>query len=430
MNTKQTRKYRPIRKNFPKIYGYTKKGGDYFLVDGRSKRWGLNIRKNFNNQPDALGYARELESQVLANGKSVTEQARYQSSHVEKMIERLRERGKTLDDCLNCFFLHLEQEAKSSIVPSIKELSLKWYEGKRNSTNRPLRKKTQNELKSYHKFIVDHWGRLKPFEVSRKAIDGIYEKLNNSNVTKRQKNRYVRQFFKWCVEEGYCSKNPTDHITFTVKKSEVTILAPCQVVELFRLVETQFQEMVGFYVLCVFAGLRPSEAQRVNWNDINFEGKEIYVNSDGKTGARRFILENEKTQDTDALWVWLNHFKSIRGGQPFNPTKNHERTQKKIRFTVGFQWSQDVLRHSFGTYYYNLIHDLGKVVHDMGNSEIICKRHYVREVANSATKEFWAIRPMKNEEKTVNSPVVLPPFDGNVSDKTATPNGEISVTCC
>ncbi len=73
-----------------------------------------------------------------------------------------------------------------------------------------------------------------------------------------------------------------------------------------------------------------SESQRVRWEDINFEGKEIYVKPEGKTGARRFILENKKTQDTEALWVWLNHFKSIHGEpRPFNPTANHEGIQKK-----------------------------------------------------------------------------------------------------
>jgi integrase len=428
MKTNGTRKYRTIRRNFPSVSRYEKHGREYFLVDARSKRWGLSIRKNFNNSKDALGYARELETQISKNGKSVTEQARYQSSHVDKMIERLRERGKTLDDCVNFYFLHLEQETRRQIVPRIGDLCDTWYQNKRDCNLRPLKKKTLNELKSYHKFIKDHWGRLKPFEVNRKLLEGVYAKLPNSNITRRQKNRYVRQFFNWCKEEGYCSGNPTDGIKITVTRSEVTILTPRQVIELLRLVETKFPEMVGFYVLCVFAGLRPSESQRVRWEDINFEGKEIYVKPEGKTGARRFILENKKTQDTDALWVWLNHFKSIRGDQPFNPTQNHEGTQKKIRSSAGFQWSQDVLRHSFGTYYYNLIHDLGKVVHDMGNSEAICKRHYLREVANSATKEFWAIRPMKNEEKTVESTVISPSFDGKMSEKIATPHGEISVT--
>ena len=62
-----------------------------------------------------------METQILQNGKSATEQVRYQSNHVDKVIERLRERGKTLDDCVNFYFLHLEQETLRLVVPRIGE---------------------------------------------------------------------------------------------------------------------------------------------------------------------------------------------------------------------------------------------------------------------------------------------------------------------
>ena len=85
------RQYQLIRKSFPKVYRYEKKGQEYFLVDGRSKRWGLNIRKNFTNQSDAIDFARELEKGVKENGNSVVEQVRYQSNQIQKMIDRLGE---------------------------------------------------------------------------------------------------------------------------------------------------------------------------------------------------------------------------------------------------------------------------------------------------------------------------------------------------
>jgi len=56
-------------------------------------------------------------------------------------------------------------------------------------------------------------------------------------------------------------------------------------------------------------------------------------------------------------------------------------------------WTQDVLRHSFGTYYYNLTRDLNQVSHDMGNSNEVCKSHYVREVKKEWTGKFWGLRP-------------------------------------
>jgi integrase len=140
--------------------------------------------------------------------------------------------------------------------------------------------------------------------------------------------------------------------------------------------------------LCVFAGLRPSEAERVEWNDLNFEGKEIFVKDDGKTGLRRFVLK-----DAETIWIWLNHIKTTRPNEPLNPPSNHIGLQTQFRRDLGLSWTQDVLRHSFGTYYYNLTRDLTQVSHDMGNSIVICKRYYVREVKREWTNKFWGLRP-------------------------------------
>ena len=112
------------------------------------------------------------------------------------------------------------------------------------------------------------------------------------------------------------------------------------------------------------------------------------MNLKSKTGIRRFVLK-----DTETLWIWLNHIKSIKPNESLNPISNHQGLQRKFRKDLGLPWTQDVLRHTFGTNYYNLHHDLNKVSHDMGNSNEVCKRHYVREVKKSDCVKFWGLRP-------------------------------------
>jgi hypothetical protein len=84
-------------------------------------------------------------------------------------------------------------------------------------------------------------------------------------------------------------------------------------------------------------------------------------------------------------------------GEPLNPTKNHIGLQREVRRGVGLKWTQDVLRHSFGTYYYNLTHDLNRVSYDMGNSVAVCKKYYVREVRKTWNDKFWSLRPAVSE---------------------------------
>lgn len=402
--TKTTKqKYVKVKSTFPQIWRYEKDSKDYFLVNGRSRRWGLNIRKSFNSEKQSRDYVRELERQMLEKGNKVSENPVYNNSEIEKLIDRLKPWGESLKDCVDFRLQWREEQLKLSIVPPIKELCETWYIGKRDSTLKPLKNRTMIELNSFHKFIQHHFGKLKPSDVNKEQVETVLSKSYGQNVTRKKRLTYIRMFFKWCMDKKYISSNPTDGIQVTVPKKEVEIWGPEKISQLLTIVEEKYPSLLGYYILCTFGGLRPSESQRVEWKDINFEGKEIYVKK-GKTDSRRFVLKQTSNNETETLWAWLNHFKQMNPNGTFNPLNNtHGGLQKKVRKEVPFEWEQDVLRHSFGTYYYNLIHDLGKVVHDMGNSEQICKRYYVREVRKSWTEEFWGLRPKGNTPTLVGT---------------------------
>jgi len=378
---------------FPKVYRYQKDGNDYFLVDGRSKTWGLKIRKNFNFKEDALDYAQEIENQILEKGKNVSENQIYQNKDIERFDARLKPFGKSLDNAVDFYIQHLEQEVKNSVIPNISELCPKWYQERTGNNLEPIRNRTSIEYKSYRNYIVRHLGSLKPGDVTKRQIQELLQNIAGEQFTKKKYLQYFKNFFNWCVENGYATSNPTKGIKIKIARMDIAIYSPDEVEKVLRLCEEKYPSMLGYYCLCVFAGLRPSEAERVEWKDLNFEGKEIYVTYKSKTGFRRFVLK-----DTDTIWVWLNHIKAIRPNEPLNPTSNHEGLQKKFRKDLGLVWPQDVLRHSFGTYYYNLTHDLNQVSHDMGNSNAVCKSHYVREVKKEWTGKFWGLRPKTSAE--------------------------------
>ncbi|MFA5190442.1 MAG: hypothetical protein WC740_06950 [Verrucomicrobiia bacterium] len=393
LETSKTRqRYQRVRNTFPQIWKYQKQGHDYWMVSGRSKRWGLNIRKSFNSEKQSRDYVRELENQLLEKRSEVSENLVYTDPQISKLNDRLSTWGKSLEDSVEFYIKHLESEFKLSLVPSIRELCDTWCSKKTSSTLNPLRRRSIIELKSYTRYIQHNFGNHKPSQVTKDDIESVLSESYGNNTTKKIRWKFIRSFFKWCVENRYVTSNPTDGIEVKVPKKEVEIWNPEQISKLLTLVEEQYPSLLGFYVLCVFAGLRPTESERVKWEDINFEGKEIYVRPEGKTGSRRFVLEKTSNNETDVLWVWLEHFRKIQPEGEFNPLKNHHGLQREVRREMG-TWSQDVLRHSFGTYYQNLVKDLRKVVFVMGNSEEICKRHYVREVKKSWTDAFWKLQP-------------------------------------
>jgi integrase len=273
-------------------------------------------------------------------------------------------------------------------------LCLKWYEEKSDSKTCPLSEKTKSELKMYWKFITTHLGEFKPNKVTSGTVKKLLEDVGGSetNVTRKQYFRYIRMFFRWCVHEKHIQVDPTDGMRpIRTFPKDIQIYPPDEIERLFRLCETKYPSLLGFYCLTTFGGLRPSEAERVEWSDLNFEGKEVFVKPLGKTGSRRFVL-----RETETLWVWLKYIKAKYPSEPLSPATSHENLQKKLRADFGV-WIQDGLRHSFGTYYHNLIRSIPEVVYVMGNSVGIAKRHYVREVSKEWMDKFWALKPSEEE---------------------------------
>ena len=241
-------------------------------------------------------------------------------------------------------------------------------------------------------------GEYKPHEVTPEIAEKLIEDVKGSetNQTKKQYLKYVRLFFNWCISRKYISENPTKNIKVTLFPDEVKIYEPEDVERLLRLCEEKFPSLLGYYCLTIFGGLRPSEAQRMEWKDLSFDTKQVSVNKWGKVGARKFTLKS-----TDTLWVWLAHIKAKNPDKPLNPLKGHAKLQRKCREAFceagetreAVKWVQDGLRHSFGTYYYNLTRNILETVFVMGNSEKIARKHYLQAVTEENTKKYWALRP-------------------------------------
>ena len=59
-----------VRKTFPQVYAMEHpKIGRYWLMSARSTKWGVNERKTFSNEDDALDYARQIEQRLVNHGR-------------------------------------------------------------------------------------------------------------------------------------------------------------------------------------------------------------------------------------------------------------------------------------------------------------------------------------------------------------------------
>ena len=378
------KQYIRIRASLPQIYKYPYG----FLVSARSRRYGLNERKHFPTEKEATDYARGIAERIVQHGKDPDvpkDKIQYASAY-EKLIAKLSTYGRTPEEAVSHFLGHLGDEVAKQAKPFIRDLVDKWQEFKKADTT--LSKRTLTEIRSYARFIKRKWGDLKPDDLKKNDIDLLLKKLKVSNNTRRKYLRYVRMFLFWLKDEGHLMQNPTDGLYYEPDDFNGDFYTPEITKRLLRYVVEHEKDLIGYYALLTFAGLRPSEGARVQWQDYHPKTKQLKVRK-GKTNARHIDLE-----PVAISWLEL-HRENTPQDAPFVRLKNLANREGMIREAVlNGQWIQDGLRHGFGTYYKALTKNIEKVADFMGNSPDIVKRHYARTIPKDECEAFWNLTPI------------------------------------
>ena len=138
--------------------------------------------------------------------------------------------------------------------------------------------------------------------------------------------------------------------------------------------------MLPLLVLISFAGLRPSEAARLEWKEVG----EDYIRLPGKkskTGHSRQIPIHPNLKSWLALWR--------KDSGLICPDVSLEHVNPAIRRHSGIRPPYDGFRHGYGTHRQRIIKNIGAVAEEMGNSIAICRRHYMNAFCTDAEANDW-----------------------------------------
>lgn len=281
-----------IRRTFPQVYALKSPDkGKYWLVSARSAKWGLNQRKIFSAEDLALKYARDLEARVIQNRKKsdIPKEKLQLAASYDRLVTKLSGYGRAPEEAVDHFLAHLGNEAAKQAKPFIRDLVDSWKKFKYADST--LGHRTVVEIRSYARFIKTKWGGLKPDDLKCNDIDLVLKKLKITNHTRRKYLLYVWMFFSWVKAEGHITQNPADGIKYKVGEFNGAFYTREETKKLLRYVAENEPDLIGYYALLTFAGLRPSEGARIQWKDFSFATNELYVRP-GRTGARHCPLES------------------------------------------------------------------------------------------------------------------------------------------
>lgn len=192
----------------------------------------------------------------------------------------------------------------------------------------------------------------------------------------------LSSFYSFCTRRGWVTENPIDRlekIHIDQAPPKILTVAQCRAI-----LDASGTALRPWVVLGLFAGLRPTEAERLDWSAIRIAGHHpcVVVDAASSKVRRRRIVPLCLLA---CVWLALD----VRPtGRIVSSHSTLRRARREVSEVAGVPWSQDVLRHSYASYRLGRGDIPEQVACDMGNSPRILRTHYVELVTREAATEF------------------------------------------
>ncbi len=359
----------------------------YFVVDLRRKHYiGPSFKWYKKSDREAcFKFAREVGEKVNKRGVSSISVLGV-DPRVVAWTEQFAIYNKTLEEGINRGLAEFEKERVVKSSPYMGELLTVWMDDKLTDTFKPLRERSKQSIRQMANTFKSDFGMIRMKEITRETVETYLKNKGVKNQTQKNLKNYLGQFFNWAKMKRFHDTNPVEGLEISVQRASPKFFTvdQCQTI----IDESIKHEMTSYFVLCLFAGIRPKEVERMTWENVNLNTKEIILPfSITKTKKDRLFVMS------DNLVVWL---KQLDRALPLINT-NYKRQKNKVFNSLKnlkVDWIQDGLRHTFATFHYAKHKSLELLRHDMGNSPDIIERFYKGMIDKVEVERFWQIKPI------------------------------------
>jgi integrase len=304
-------------------------------------------------------------------------------------MEQLQPFGKTIDDATLHYVTYLKATERSCTAEALVEEVLKAKKADGGG------KRLIDSLKSrLGRFANDFDGRLVATITTREVEDWL-RSLEVGPLTRNHYRAMAFTAFGFAVRHGYALTNPVENAS----KAKVTRTTPgiLSVEQASALLVNADSEILPYFAVGLFAGLRRAELERLDWTEIDFESGLIEVKAEkAKTAMRRFvtILPN--------LREWLLPLRKLKGN--VTPSEGVRRLFDSSRIAAGIkEWPDNALRHSFASYHLAAFKNAASTALELGHHDArMTFAHYRELVKPKEAARYWSLRPAKRSRKIVS----------------------------
>jgi integrase len=349
-----------------------------FVVNWREE--GKRKRQFFATKEEANTVAEQINTERENKGREGAEFPSALREMARECADMLSKFQRTIRDATDFYLQHLVASQKScAAVELVQQLVI--AKKKDGASQRHL-----DDIRSRLSIFAQQFDGQPVATIATAEIDDWLRSLNVSPVTRNHYRRLLVLAFNFAVHRGYATENPAENSA----RAKEAWKPPkfLTVSQTARLLESA-DVLLPYIAIGVFAGLRRSEIERLDWSEIDFDSDTIEVSPESKTSHRRApMLPN--------LRAWLLPVRKHKGAVVCD---NFRKVFDETRVAAGIaEWPDNALRHGFASYRLADIKDAAQVAYEMGTSEQMIKKNYDGRAKPKDAERYWNIRPSATEK--------------------------------
>lgn len=206
----------------------------------------------------------------------------------------------------------------------------------------------------------------------------------------------ILSFLRFCKRRGWISLDlEFERKAFLPRElvKQKTVFTLAQTQAFFDLLEStpQWAKHIPFFAVQFFCGIRRAEAERLRWEWIDFEKKQIHLPAEITKTGDEHILRAPMLPETVFAWAQRYRFGAQSGTLPHPSLKTRAKIAKKIK------WVQNAARHTFCTMHVSLHGDPAKtaVLLRHRNQQRLWQNYFAKLVPEEEARAFFALAPKK-----------------------------------
>ena len=343
-----------------------------------------------------------FQSERAANSHAYVENIRLKNEGLEGQVlgpelrgqaieaaRRLSRYGKSLREAVDFYENHLKSEAslrQIKLEPFVKDFLRAKEEGKTGKIRRKAKPRYLGMLRYRLKLLCDY---LREYSLKDLEPEHLTDFLESRQISGRTWNNYRRDFhvaFAWAVDQRHLLTNPAASVPELEEDPiNAQVLSPEEFSRLIKSAEEALQPVLALQGL---AGLRRTEVEQVEWDDVKFDTERI-VPTKTKSGKWRYIKMRPN------LRAWLERVpKDQRSGRvcivPYREALDRARLDAEL-----LEWPHNCLRHSFSSYSLVAEENEARLQMELGHSSPrLLVEHYRAIVTPAHAEAWWKIAPV------------------------------------